>query len=42
MLGKRKLNQIENDEWNNSSDSESKIETVQKKSYYKIEAQRYW
>ena len=32
MLGKRKLNQIENDDWNNSNDSESEIVTV-KKSY---------
>ena len=33
MLGKRKLNQIENDDWNNSndSDSESEIETIPKK-----------
>ena len=31
MLGKRKLNQIENDDWNNSNDSESEIETVQKR-----------
>ena len=31
MLGKRKLNQIENDDWNNSDDSESEIETVQKR-----------
>ena len=30
MLGKRKLNQIENDEWNNSNDSESEIVAVQK------------
>ena len=30
MLGKRKLNQIENDDWNNFNDSESEIETVQK------------
>ena len=30
MLGKRKLNQIENDDWKNSNDSESEIETVQK------------
>ena len=28
MLGKRKLNQIENDDWNNSNDSESEIETI--------------
>ena len=41
MLVKRKLNQIENDDWNNSNDSESEIVTV-KKSYIKIEAQRYW
>ena len=33
MLDKRKLNQIENDDWNNLNDSESEIETVQKKSY---------
>ena len=33
MLVKRKLNQIENNDWNNSNDSESEIETVQKKSY---------
>ena len=33
MLDKRKLNQIENDDWNNSNDSEFEIETVQKKSY---------
>ena len=31
MLGKRKLNQIENDDWNNFNDSESEIETVQKR-----------
>ena len=31
MLGKRKLNQIENDDWNNSNDSESEIETIPKK-----------
>ena len=31
MLGKRKLNQIENDDWNNSNDSESEIETGQKR-----------
>ena len=31
MLGKRKLNQIENDDWNNSNDSESEIVTVKKK-----------
>ena len=31
MLGKRKLNQIENDDWNNSNDSESEIVTVQKR-----------
>ena len=41
MLGKRKLNQIENDDWNNSNDSESEIVTV-KKELLKIEAQRYW
>ena len=28
-----KLNQIENDDWNNSNDSESEIVTLQKKSY---------
>ena len=28
MLVKRKLNQIENDDWNNSNDSESEIVTV--------------
>ena len=33
MLGKRKLNEIENDYWNNSNDSE--IETVQKKELLK-------
>ena len=32
MLSKRKLNQIENDDWNNSNDSESEIVTG-KKSY---------
>ena len=32
MLDKRKLNQIENDDWNNSNDLESEIVTVQKKS----------
>ena len=31
MLGKRKLNQIENDDWNNSNDSESEIGTGQKR-----------
>ena len=31
MLDKRKLNQIENDDWNNSNDSESEIVTVQKR-----------
>ena len=31
LLGKRKLNQIENDDWNNSNDSESEIATVQKR-----------
>ena len=31
MLGKRKFNQIENDDWNNSNDSESEIETIPKK-----------
>ena len=31
MLVKRKLNQIENDDWNNSNDSESEIVTVQKR-----------
>ena len=31
MLCKRKLNQIENDDWNNLNDSESEIETVQKR-----------
>ena len=30
MQGKRKLNQIENDDWNNSNDSESEIVTVKK------------
>ena len=30
MLDKRKLYQIENDNWNNSNDSESEIVTVQK------------
>ena len=35
MLGKRKLNQIENDDWNNFNDSESEIETVQKKELLK-------
>ena len=35
MLGKRKLNQIENDDWNNSNDSESEIEIVQKKELLK-------
>ena len=35
MLGKRKLNQIENDDWNNSNDSESEIETIQKKELLK-------
>ena len=30
MLVKRKLNQIENDDWNNSNDSESEIVTVKK------------
>ena len=33
MLGKRKLNQLENDDWNNFNNSESEIEIVQKKSY---------
>ena len=42
MLNKRKWNQIENDDWNNFNDSESEIETVKKKSYYKIEDQTYW
>ena len=32
MLVKRKLNQIENNDWNNSNDSESEIVAV-KKSY---------
>ena len=31
MLDKRILNQIENDDWNKSNDSESEIETIQKK-----------
>ena len=31
MLDKRKLNQIDNDDWNNSNDSESETETVPKK-----------
>ena len=31
MLGQRKLNQIENVDWNNSNDSESEIEAVQNK-----------
>ena len=31
MLGKRKFNQIENDDRNNSNDSESEIETIPKK-----------
>ena len=31
MLGKRKLNQIENDDLNNFNDSESEIETVHKR-----------
>ena len=31
MLVKRKLNQIENDDWNNSNDSESEIVTVKKR-----------
>ena len=35
MLGKIKLNQIENDEWNNSNDSESEIETIPKKELLK-------
>ena len=35
MLGKRKLNQIENDDWNNSNDSEFEIETVPKKELLK-------
>ena len=30
MQGKRKLNQIENDDWNNSNDSESENITVKK------------
>ena len=41
MLDKRKLNQIENDDWNNSNDSESEIVAV-KKELLKNEAQRYW
>ena len=32
MLDERKLNQKENDDWNNSNDSESEIETLPKKS----------
>ena len=28
MLSKRKLNQVKNDDWNNSNDSESEIVTV--------------
>ena len=35
MLGKRKFNQIENDDWNNSNDSESEIETIPKKELLK-------
>ena len=35
MLGKRKLNQIENDDWNNSNDSQSEIETILKKELLK-------
>ena len=35
MLGKRKLNQIENEDWNNSNDSESEIETLPKKKLLK-------
>ena len=31
MWGKRKLNQIENDDWNNFNDSESEIVTVKKR-----------
>ena len=31
MLVKRKLNQIENNDWNNSNDSESEIVTVKKR-----------
>ena len=31
MLGKRKLNQIENDDWNNSNGSKFEIKTVQKR-----------
>ena len=31
MLGKRKLNQIENCDWNNSNDSGSEIVTVKKR-----------
>ena len=31
MFGKRKLNKIKNDDWNNFNDSESEIETVQKR-----------
>ena len=31
MLDKRKLNQIENYDWNNSNDSESEIVTVKKR-----------
>ena len=31
MLGKRKINQIENDDWNNSNDSESEIVIVHKR-----------
>ena len=35
MLGKRKLNQIVNDDWNNSYDPESEIVTVPKKKLLK-------
>ena len=35
MLGKTKLNQIGNDDWNNPNDSESEIVTVQKKELLK-------
>ena len=31
MLGKIKLNQIENDDWNNYNESESEIETIPQK-----------
>ena len=33
MRGKKKINQIENDDWNNYNDSESEVVTVPKKSY---------